>query len=273
MTTLPSGHSPAVRVPRRAGPAYRRRGTGSIVLLEPDHELGTEIATELGRYGVSTALCHDALHAAAAIGSRDIDLVVVNATIGEQCLTTLVHLAHAERGLTVLIAHGPQHRAAIGPAVLAGARPSLALPYAMRELLLALGAARRIPKPAARLTVGNLVLDRAGYSVWINERRIDMSALEFELLLVLASQPDAVVSHDFLIRRFWPTLVRPESAMAAVIARLRRKLDRYGLGAAVHAVRGVGYQLDTMALDRDTEPSAPKAVPPRRGLPRVAPEL
>lgn len=235
---------------RRLVPAWVRAnaGSGSVVLLDPDEQPAAAIADRLRSLGVHVRPCQDPVHAAAILGSEGIAVVVVNAAIGAEAMRRFVEIVHGKLDVTVLLAYSPCQITDIGPAVLAGARPLLALPYDPASFVAALKQSATPAPPPPVITVAGLVLDRAGYSASIDDHRIGLSALEFELLFEFASHPDTVISRERFARRFWPDSPDPDGTIMAAVKRLRRKLDAHGIGHAISTVRGVGYLLVSSTL-------------------------
>jgi len=77
----------------------------------------------------------------------------------------------------------------------------------------------------ARLTLGNLTIDRGAYIAWIDGRPIDLTYIEFELLYTLARNEQRVTSRDVLARGAWGDAHRDHARNLTVhISRLRKKL-------------------------------------------------
>jgi len=78
----------------------------------------------------------------------------------------------------------------------------------------------------ARLTLGNLTIDRGTFLAWIDSRPIDLTYIEFELLYTLARNEQRVTSRDVLARGAWGDAHRDHGRNLIVhISRLRKKLQ------------------------------------------------
>lgn len=78
---------------------------------------------------------------------------------------------------------------------------------------------------AKRLTLGNLTIDRIAYQVWVENRQVDLTFLEYELLLQLVRNAGRVLSRDELLRRLSPgTPAGSDRTVNVQISRLRKKL-------------------------------------------------
>jgi DNA-binding response OmpR family regulator len=100
-------------------------------------------------------------------------------------------------------------------------------------------------KPAGPLTVGDLEIDPQAHTVFLAGRAIDLSPREFELLLLLAAQPEKVLSMEDLLAQVWGAeFVGQPQVVYVHIRWLRQKLeDDPDHPQRILTVRGVGYKL------------------------------
>jgi DNA-binding response OmpR family regulator len=128
----------------------------------------------------------------------------------------------------------------------AGADDYLAKPFRFDELLARLRALHR-RGGAARLDVlrtGPLTLDRIRHHVAINDRPLELTPKEFQLLEYFLLHPEAVIRRTTLLEKVWDMHFDPESNVVDVhVGNLRRKLTAAGAGALILTVRGVGFSL------------------------------
>ncbi len=98
-------------------------------------------------------------------------------------------------------------------------------------------------EPLPDITLGNLILNVGSYSVFINEQAIDLSVHEFEILSILAHQPDRILPYATLAEEVWASSDRRHIRhLNVLVHRLRQKLmDSHPF--VIHTVRGRGYGL------------------------------
>ena len=107
-------------------------------------------------------------------------------------------------------------------------------------------AAETTPKagPSPHLPAG-LELDEGRRTVRVDGRAADLTALEFDLLALLARDPGIVVRRATLLQSLWGDAYDGDDHLVDVhVANLRRKLgDEPGSPRFIETVRGVGYRL------------------------------
>jgi DNA-binding response OmpR family regulator len=120
-------------------------------------------------------------------------------------------------------------------------------PFAYPELRARIAAVlrrSRTPRGARILRAGPVVIDVRSREVRVCERRVELSATEYQLLLALAGEPHRVFTREELLRSVWgyQTFGRTRT-LDSHACRLRRKLCDGGEDKLVVNVWGVGYRL------------------------------
>lgn len=97
----------------------------------------------------------------------------------------------------------------------------------------------------ARVRIGPLELDSDSHQVWLDARPVALSAKEFALLAMLASEPSRVFSRQELLTRVWGFESEARTRTVDVHAsRLRRKLAHPREQFVINTW-GEGYKLVT----------------------------
>ena len=128
-----------------------------------------------------------------------------------------------------------------------GADDYVAKPFSTRELIARARAALRrsagLADPEVR-RCGPLRIDRRRREVGVGDRRVDISATEFELLWTMAGEPGRVFERSSLLAEIYGDVTVCERNIDTFVKRLRAKLGEPGRPfESIETVRGVGYRI------------------------------
>ncbi|WZL81655.1 response regulator transcription factor [Vallitaleaceae bacterium 9-2] len=127
-----------------------------------------------------------------------------------------------------------------------GADDYIAKPFRARELVARVKALlHRSGKMAAtdKVQLGDLSIDLLGMHVEVNQRPIELSPKEYELLIYFLNNRNQALSREQILNRIWGyDFVGDDRTVDTVIKRLRKKLEHEG--ERIITVRGVGYRFE-----------------------------
>ena len=102
-------------------------------------------------------------------------------------------------------------------------------------------------KRANTIRIGPLTLDLDRFEVMVNDKRVDLTLREFEVLKFLASEPGQVITREVLLERVWGYEYYGDIRTVDVtIRRIREKIEKDTSNPKILITRrGVGYYIAT----------------------------
>lgn len=131
-----------------------------------------------------------------------------------------------------------------------GADDYIAKPFRIRELLARMKAImRRAGKEAVAQTViqiGANELDMQVGKLYRNKEHIELTAMEYRLLLIFVNHRGQTLTRQQLLNDIWDVAGEfvNDNTLTVYIKRLREKLGEYEGKSLIQTVRGIGYRME-----------------------------
>jgi two-component system OmpR family response regulator len=222
----------------------------TIVLVEDESELASEIRIELERLGhlVRTASITEAADAA-RVGDAAL-LIMDRIVFGEDSLATLEVLRKEGIKVPVLVISALSSIDERVRGLRAGGDDYLAKPFAMVELVARVEALLRRLEDVrtTKLRAGDLEMDLIEQTVYRGGTRIDLLPREFKLLEYFLRHQGRVITRAMLLQDVWQYHFSIETNVVDVhISNLRKKIDVRGVPSLIVNIRGAGFMLNANA--------------------------
>jgi two-component system phosphate regulon response regulator PhoB len=229
-----------------------------VLVVDDEPDITALVAYHLARAGYRVKTAATGPEALAAITAESPDLVVLDLMLpGRSGYDVLRELRRREetRDVGVILLTARREEVDRLKGLTEGADDYLTKPFSPDELVLRVKAVlRRLHAPALAggqlLKAGPITLDRSALSVSVDGEPVELTPIEFRLLLLLLERRGRVQSRPQLLESVWQA--QPDIQTRTVdmhVKRLRAKLGR--AGALIETVRGFGYRFrDTDARER-----------------------
>jgi two-component system response regulator MtrA len=220
---------------------------GRILVVDDDTALAEMIGIVLRTEGFDPQFCEDGALALDVFRTSKPDLVLLDLMLPGLDGIEVCGRIRAESGTPIIMLTAKSDTADVVKGLESGADDYMVKPFNPKELVARIRTRLRpaAPAPAVEtLRIGDLVLDVAGHEVRRGETRINLTPLEFDLLLALASKPQQVFTREMLLEQVWGYHYKADTRLVNVhVQRLRAKVeDDPDNPRIVMTVRGVGYR-------------------------------
>jgi two-component system KDP operon response regulator KdpE len=202
----------------------------SILMVDDDPHVLRSLRAALESHGYQVRQAQNGPSALEAAAEERPDVVLLDLALpGMDGVEVCRRLRNWSR-VPILVVSARVHEAQKVQALDAGADDYITKPFGTEELLARIRAAlrreqaRREEEPIIR--AGELVIDLAARRVAVEGREVHLTPTEYELLRVMASNPDRVLTHGFLLRSALGSGYEDAlDNLRTFIAQLRRKLE------------------------------------------------
>ncbi|MEE8589251.1 MAG: response regulator transcription factor [Sulfurimonadaceae bacterium] len=120
-------------------------------------------------------------------------------------------------------------------------------PFNMKELVLRIKAVlkrTKKDKTEGKVIYRDITLDLGSRELFIENRNIELTKLEFDLLHTLIGNQNIVLDRDYLLEHVWGgDAIYQDRTVNVAINRLKEKIDPDKSKEYIKTVRGVGYTL------------------------------
>ncbi|MEO7349647.1 MAG: MtrAB system response regulator MtrA [Terrimesophilobacter sp.] len=220
--------------------------TARILVVDDDTALAEMIGIVLRTEGFDPVFCADGNEALATFQASRPDLVLLDLMLPGKNGIEVCSEIRVESGVPIIMLTAKSDTTDVVHGLESGADDYVVKPFNPKELVARIRTRLR-PTPVGStdmLRVGDLTLDVAGHEVRRGETRINLTPLEFELLLALASRPQQVFTREMLLEQVWGYHYKADTRLVNVhVQRLRAKVeDDPDNPKIVMTVRGVGYR-------------------------------
>jgi two-component system response regulator MprA len=216
-----------------------------ILIVEDEAEIADYLRRGLAFEGYIAEVAHDGPSALAAARDRPPDLVVLDLMLPGLDGLEVARRIRSVDDLPIIMLTARDSVADRVSGLESGADDYMIKPFAFEELLarIRVQLRRREAQASAEvLRFGQLSLNIAAHEARINDKRIEFTAKEYDLLELFMRHPNQVLTREVLYDRIWGYDFGGESNVLEVYIRaLRQKLDQAGAPRLIHTVRGVGY--------------------------------
>lgn len=216
-----------------------------LLIVDDDRDLASLAGEYLIEHGFAVSSAPDGLSALRHIQLQKFDLIVLDVMMPGIDGFEVLRRLRAVSQVPVLMLTAKMEGESRVRGLDGGADDYLAKPFDPPELVARIRAILRRTKfdggVERPVEVSGIRLDPASRRVYHNEKAIDVTSFEYDILRILLRSAGRVVSRDTLMNELYGREASPfDRSIDVHISHLRKKFE--GTAELIQTIRGVGYQ-------------------------------
>ncbi len=219
-----------------------------VLIIEDEKDLLDSILTYLKSEGFICEFASNFKSAIEKIGIYDYDCIIVDINLPDGSGFDIVKNLKKNKNTAGIIIVTARH--SIDDRLKGldlGADDYLIKPFHLSELNARIKSIVRRIKFSGddKITFGIIEVNTSERAVYINNKIIDLTKKEYELLLFLISNQNRVITKESLAEHIWGDYIDAADSFDFVyshIKNLRKKMAEFGAGDYIQTVYGVGYK-------------------------------
>jgi len=219
---------------------------GRVLVVDDDASLAEMLTIVLRQEGFDSRVCSRGDRALAEFRDYRPDVLLLDLMLPGKDGIDVCKEIRAESGVPIVMLTAKGDTVDVVVGLESVADDYVVKPFKPKELVARIRArVRRLdPDVQESLSIGDLSIDVAGHSVTRNGQAINLTPLEFDLLVCLARKPWQVFTREVLLEQVWGYRHAADTRLVNVhVQRLRSKVEHDPENPEiVVTVRGVGYK-------------------------------
>jgi two-component system, OmpR family, response regulator MtrA len=219
---------------------------GRVLVVDDDIALAEMLGIVLRGEGFEPSFVYDGDKAMEVFRDFRPDLVLLDLMLPGMDGIDVCRQIRAESGVPIVMLTAKSDTVDVVLGLESGADDYIVKPFQSKVLIARVRARlRRTDDPAPEtLTIGDVTIDVAGHSVQRAGEALNLTPLEFDLLVALARKPRQVFTREVLLEQVWGYRHAADTRLVNVhVQRLRAKIEKDPeRPEIVVTVRGVGYK-------------------------------
>lgn len=213
-----------------------------ILIIEDNEDLAFQIKKYLTKNGYGVEIANSFYEADYKM-SIDIDVALLDINLPDKEGQHLIEKLK-DKDIRVIVTTVKNDEDFIIAALDQGADDYLTKPFSLAILRARIDAVlRTIPLSQDKIiTYKDIKIDFNDSKVYFKANQIDLTPLEYEILLLFIKNPHRVFTRSQLLEMFWEDRDKfvNDNTLTSTIKRIREKLDK----EVITTVRGIGYRMD-----------------------------
>lgn len=224
-----------------------------ILVIEDSRAIGNLLATALETQEYSFKVARDGAAGVAAAISQQPSVIVLDLGLPDMDGIDIIKKMRGFSHVPIIVVSARSEDADKVAALDAGADDYLTKPFSIDEFMARLRVALRrvrfdsekLGEEEMRYENGDLVIDYPAGCVYLKNKEVHLTPIEYKLLCALAKNTGKVLTHNYLLKEVWGNVLPTDTpSLRVFMATLRKKIEpvpsepRY-----IQTHIGVGYRM------------------------------
>ena len=217
-----------------------------VLIVEDEAKLAGLLRDYLAQDGFEASVLHRGDEVEPWVSTHDVDLVLLDLMLPGKNGLEVCKALRASSGVAIIMVTARVEEIDRLLGLELGADDYICKPFSPREVVARVKAVLRRAKRGERPAEAGVKLDEAGYRATIGGKDLNLTAVEFQLLKLLADHPGRIYTREQLMDAMYrDERVVADRTVDSHIKKIRRKItavlpDR----EVVHSVYGLGYKYE-----------------------------
>ncbi|MBV1709788.1 MAG: response regulator transcription factor [Erysipelothrix sp.] len=219
-----------------------------ILIVEDDATIALGLQFSLQQEGYDAIVINTVRQANEFLNNSSVDLAILDVSLPDGTGYELCKRIKSMSNIPVIFLSAADDEVNIVMGLQLGADDYVLKPFRLKELLLRVKNVinRAQPKEESLIHIDDLIIDTKAARVTKAGKEVFLSALEYRLLVILASHRGQMLDRNQLLESIWDiggSFVN-DNTLTVYIKRLREKIeDDPSLPKIIFTVRGLGYKI------------------------------
>ncbi|MDA2947257.1 MAG: response regulator transcription factor [Actinomycetota bacterium] len=227
--------------------------SGKILLVEDEHSIAEPIIYNLKREGFSVTHVDEGPIALEIFNEEKFDLIILDLMLPEISGLDICRSIRKESNVPIIMVTAKDSEADRVSGLELGADDYVTKPFSVRELMSRVRAVLRrttitkTDKNDKSIKSGNIEINLSKYEAKVDDKNIDLTPREFELLYAFCENEGNLLSREQIFDEIWGySFIGNTKTLDVHIQRIREKIEKDPREPKrLITVRGVGYKLVT----------------------------
>ena len=227
--------------------------SGKILLVEDEHSIAEPVIYNLKQEGFSVTHVDEGPIALEIFGEESFDLIILDLMLPEISGLDICRSIRKESDVPIIMVTAKDSEADRVSGLELGADDYVTKPFSVRELMSRVRAVLRrttttkTDKNDKSIKSGNIEINLSKYEAKVDDKNIDLTPREFELLYAFCENEGNLMSREQIFDEIWGySFIGNTKTLDVHIQRIREKIEKDPREPKrLVTVRGVGYKLVT----------------------------